>query len=116
LTVVRNSRTQKSSGKTSPQSRFDLSSAHPDEPSPAQRQALVRGHWGGVEIRNHWRRDALWREAKSRTRNPNVPAKLALVRNAPFALRPEHHPDTPLPQMKERLQSRPGACLQLIRS
>jgi len=23
---------------------------------------LIRGHWGGVEIRNHWRRDVLMGE------------------------------------------------------
>ena len=39
--------------------------------------ALVRGHWGGVEIRNHWRRDAVWGEDRSRTRHPGVLASLA---------------------------------------
>ncbi|MCC5023982.1 MAG: hypothetical protein J6386_14875 [Candidatus Synoicihabitans palmerolidicus] len=44
--------------------------------------ALIRGHWGGVEIRNHWRRDACWREDHSRTRNVNAPlANLALLRS-----------------------------------
>lgn len=114
--MVRSSRTQKRSGKTTTESRFYLSSCHPDERTCAQWQALIRGHWAGVENRNHWRRDALWGEDKSRTRNPSVLANLALVRNALFALLPEHYPDTPLPQVNERLHSRPGACLQIIRS
>jgi predicted transposase YbfD/YdcC len=114
--VVRSTRTEKRSGKSSTESRFYLSSCLPQEHSAAQWQALIRGHWGGVEIRNHWRRDALWGEDKSRTRHPAALANLALVRNALFALLPEHYPDTPLPQIKERLHSRPGACLKLIRS
>ena len=114
--MVRSRRTEKRSGKDSTESRFYLSSAHPDEHSPAHWQALIRGHWAGVENRNHWRRDALWGEDKSRTRHPAALANLALVRNALFALLPEHYPDTPLPQIKELLHSRPAACLKLLHS
>lgn len=114
--MVRSSRGEKRSAKSSEETRFYLSSCHPDERTPAQWQALIRGHWGGVENRNHWRRDALCGEDKSRTRNPAALANLALVRNALFALLPSHYPDTPLPQIKERLHSRPAACLQILRS
>ena len=31
----------------------------------------IRGHWGGCEIRNHWIRDALWGEDKTRSKNWN---------------------------------------------
>ncbi|MCC5022910.1 MAG: ISAs1 family transposase [Candidatus Synoicihabitans palmerolidicus] len=53
--------------------RAYASSLAPAERSPAQMLALIRGHWGGVEISNHWRRDACWREDHSRTRNVNAP-------------------------------------------
>jgi hypothetical protein len=64
------------------ETRYYLSSAEPAERTDAQWQDLVRGHWGGVEIRNHWRRDALWGEDRSRTCNANALANLALLRNA----------------------------------
>ncbi|MCC5023452.1 MAG: hypothetical protein J6386_12005 [Candidatus Synoicihabitans palmerolidicus] len=64
--------------------RAYASSLAPAERSPAQMRALIRGHWGGVEIRNHWRRDACWREDHSRTRNVNAP----LGQPRPLAQRP----------------------------
>ncbi len=68
LVVVRSETTEKKPGEVSKDTRYFVSSAEPRERTPAQWQALVRGHWGGVEIRNHWRRDALWGEDDSRTR------------------------------------------------
>jgi len=53
---------------------------------------LIRGHWAGVEIRNHWRRDALWGEDRSRTRQPKALANMALLRSALLVLLPEHYP------------------------
>src|ERR1043166_154540 len=38
---------------------------------------LFRGHWEGVEFRNHWRRDALMGEDRSPYRNANLPANRA---------------------------------------
>lgn len=116
LIVVRSERTVKKTGKTTFETRFYLSSAEPTERSPAQWQGLVRGHWAGVEIRNHWQRDAFWGEDRSRTRNPNALANLALLRNALLSLLPNHFPDQPLPIVKECLYSRPGACLRVISS
>ncbi|MCC5024771.1 MAG: transposase family protein [Candidatus Synoicihabitans palmerolidicus] len=69
--------------------RAYASSLAPAERSPAQMLALIRGHWGGVEIRNHWRRDACWREDHSRTRNINALANLRPLAQSPAArLRP----------------------------
>jgi predicted transposase YbfD/YdcC len=79
-------------------------------------QALVRGHWGGVEIGNHWQRDVFWGEDRSRNQNPNALANLALLRNALLTLLPKHFPDQSLPVVKERLYSCPAACLRIIRS
>ncbi len=113
---MRSERTEKKTAKTTFETRFYLSSAEPDEHTPAQWQTLVRGHWAGVEIRNHWQRDVFWGEDGSRTRNPNALANLALLRSALLTLLPKHFPNEPLPVVKEQLYSRPGACLRVIRS
>jgi predicted transposase YbfD/YdcC len=116
LIVVRSERTVKATGQTSRESRFYLSSAEPGERRPAHWHALIRGHWAGVEIRNHWQRDVFWGEDRSRTRNPNALANLALLRSALLTLLPRHFPSCPLPIVKEQLYSNPAACLRLLRS
>ncbi len=113
---MRSERTVKATGKTSDETRFYLSSAEPDQRTPAQWQQLIRGHWAGVEIRNHWQRDAFWGEDRSRTSHPNALANLALLRNALLVLLPRHFPDVPLPIVKEQLYSCPAACLRILRS
>lgn len=114
MVVVRSERTVKKTGHTTTESRFYLSSAPPDQYPPAQWLSLIRGHWGGVEIRNHWRRDALMGEDDSRSRNPNLLANLALLRSAMLALLADHFPDQSLPAIQEHLHSRPGKCLALL--
>lgn len=52
-----------------------------DTYSPKQWMALIRGHWGGIEIRNHWRKDACLLEDKTRSRNPTIVAVFAMIRN-----------------------------------
>lgn len=42
---------------------------------------LIRGHWGGIESRNHWRKDACLLEDKTRSRNPTIVATLGMLRN-----------------------------------
>ena len=116
LIVVRSQRTIKKTGHSSTESRYYLSSCPPDDYRDEQWLELIRGHWGGVEVRNHWRRDALMGEDRSRSRNPNLLANLALIRNALLALLAEHHPDQPLPQIRELFHSRPGRCLNLLSS
>ena len=116
LIVVRSVRTIKKTGQTSTESRYYLSSAPPKEHRAERWLALIRGHWGGVEVRNHWRRDALMGEDRSRSRNANLLANVALIRSALMALLAQHHPDQPLPQIKEDLHSRPTRCLALLNS
>jgi hypothetical protein len=69
-----------------------------------------------VEIRNHWRRDALQGEDGSRSRQPNLLANLALIRSALLALLADHYPDQSLPQITEHLHSRPSQCLNILQS
>jgi predicted transposase YbfD/YdcC len=114
LVVVRSQRTVKKTGHTTTESRFYLSSAPSSQYTSEQWLSLIRGHWGGVEIRNHWRRDAIQGEDRSRSRNPNLLANLALLRSTLLALLAEHFPDQPLPEIREYLHSRPAKCLALL--
>lgn len=113
---MRSEITVKKTGRTTTETRCYLSSLEPAERTPAQWHQLIRGHWGGVEIRNHWRRDAVWGEDASRTRNASILANLALLRSALFALLPEHLPHRSHPEIHELLHSRPAASLRMIRS
>lgn len=112
--MVRSERTVKKTGLTTTQSRYYLSSAPPDQYRPEQWLRLIRGHWGGVEIRNHWRRDVLLGEDGSRSRHPNLLANLALLRSALLALLADHFGGQSLPQIQEHLHSRPGQCRALL--
>ena len=81
--------THKTTGKQSTLTRWFVSSRRPDQVTPAQWLADIRGHWAGVEIRNHWKKDAILYEDKTRSRNPNIVGALALLRAA--LLRIFHH-------------------------
>lgn len=113
---MRNERTVKKTGLTSTESHYYLSSAYPQEYRPEQWLALIRGHWGGVEIRNHWRRDAVLREDRSRSRQPNLLANVALIRNALLRLLADHYAGKSLPEILEHLHSRPDQCFKILAS
>jgi hypothetical protein len=100
----------------SPQRRYFLSSLEPKEREPAEWVALIRNHWGGVENRNHWRKDACWGEDRTRSRNRNIVGALALLRNALLALVVEHL-DTygSMPAFFDACQHQPSFALRLIR-
>lgn len=52
-------------------------------PGPAEPiSQLIRGHWGGCEIRNHGTRDVQWEEDKTRSGNWALNASLAILRVA----------------------------------
>lgn len=112
--MLRNSRTVKKTDQTTTEAHYYLSSALPNQYRPAQWLGLIRGHWGGVEIRNHWRRDVLMGEDGSRSRNPSLLANLALLRSALLALLAELFPDRPLPQIREQLACRPDQGLKIL--
>ena len=60
-------------------------------PQNAERFArLVRGHWGGCEIRNHWVRDTQFKEDATLSKNLNLNGNLAVLRCAVIALKSRH--------------------------
>lgn len=114
LIVVRSQRTIKKTGASSEESRYYLSSREAGEHPAAQWLGLIRGHWGGVENRNHWRRDALLGEDRSRSRNATLLANVALIRSALLQVMSPHLETQSLPQLRERLHSHPARALALL--
>jgi hypothetical protein len=53
-------------------------------------------------------------EDRSRSRNPNLLANVALIRSAVLALLANHFPEDSLPQVREQLARRPGRCFTLL--
>ncbi|WP_155996394.1 hypothetical protein [Verrucomicrobium sp. 3C] len=74
----------------------------------------IRGHWGGMENRNHWRRDARMGEDGSRSRQPNLLANSVLIRNALLSLLSERLGAQSLLHFRERLLSSPKQCLAIL--
>ncbi len=88
LIVVRSEQTVKKTGRTTTEARYYLSSVPAQDPTPERWLAWIRGHWGGVEIRNHWRRDAVLGEDGSRSRNVTLQSPQF---NAAAVLESPHH-------------------------
>jgi predicted transposase YbfD/YdcC len=114
LIVLRNTRLIKKTNKSTTESHYYLSSALPEQYRPAGWLELIRGHWAGVEVRNHWRRDVLFREDGSRSRNANLLANMALIRNALLAILAEHFPETPGPTVIEQLSRNPNQSFRIL--
>lgn len=114
LIVVRSEQTIKKTGRTTTETRYYLSSVPAQDFMPSRWLALIRGHWGGVEIRNHWRRDALLGEDGSRSRNATLLANLALIRNALLRVLSPELEHQSLPALLERLHSHPARALALL--
>lgn len=84
-------------------------------PGRAERFAeLVRGHWGGCEIRNHWVRDALFAEDRTRSRNLNLNGNLAVLRCALIALKARLAPAVPWPEIFERSSMRTSIPINMV--
>lgn len=111
---MRNTRWIKKTNQSTTESHYYLSSALPEQYGPPQWLALIRGHWAGVEVRNHWRRDVLFGEDGSRSRNGNLLANMALIRNALLAILAEHFPETPGPPILEELSRNTNQALQIL--
>ena len=74
----------------------------------------TREYWA-VENKNHWRRDALWKEDKVRTRDPNTGRVLALLRSVLLALvaRSNHQSQ---PEAMESMARDQSSAIHLIRN
>jgi len=116
LVLIDKTTTRKRDGKQTREHRAYASSLAAGEKSAARLLELIRGHWGGVEIRNHWRRDACWREDHTRTRNVNALANLALLRSALLRLCAQHWPELSLPRVFETCQHSPSKALRALNS
>jgi predicted transposase YbfD/YdcC len=114
LIVLRNTRTLKKTNQSTTEPHYYISSALPEQYQPAQWLALIRGHWAGVEVRNHWRRDVLFGEDGSCSRSANLLANMALIRNALLSLFAEHLPETAGPEIIEQLSRNPSQSLRLL--
>lgn len=75
---------------------------------------LIRGHWGGCEIRNHWVRDALFEEDATRSKNLNLNGNLAVLRCAVIALKARHASHLSWPTIFELSGLRPAIPCNLV--
>lgn len=112
--VVRNTRCLKKSNRCTTETHYYLSSAPPDQYRPHQWLGLIRGHWAGVEIRNHWKRDVVFGEDGSRSRAPNLLANLALIRSALLAALAQHFPETASPAVLQELACKTHLSLRIL--
>jgi predicted transposase YbfD/YdcC len=80
-TVIKMRRKSSASKNNGFETSYYVASISAGTYSPQQWLALIRGHWGGIESRNHWRKDACLLEDKTRSRNPTIVATLAMLRN-----------------------------------
>ena len=112
--MVRSQRTVKKTGASSVESRYYLSSRDAGQHPALGWLELIRGHWAGVENRNHWRRDALLGEDGTRSRHPTLLANLALIRNVLLGVLADSLEEHSLPALLERLHSHPDRCWALL--
>ena len=84
-------------------------------PGPAQAFALlIRGHWGGCEIRNHGTRDVQWKEDKTLSGNWTLNACLAILRVALLSVKFRQGVTLPWPQIFERCNQSSVPAMSLI--
>ena len=100
-------------GKTHSETHFYASSQAPRERSPAQWEALVRGHWKGVEARNHNRRDVGFGEDHFRSSNVNIRTNFALMVNLALDICSSAAPFDAISAVRQHLASKPGKALSL---
>ena len=102
-------------GKPYKNIRYYISSQPPESRSRNRWGELIRGHWGGVENKNHWRKDAIWGEDGTRSRNPNLVGNLALIRNALLKIVADLHDQySSLPALTEALRADESEAYRLI--
>jgi hypothetical protein len=93
---------------------YYLASEPFDRRTPEQWLELVRGHWGGVEIRNHWRKDAILLEDKTRSRNPTLVGALAMLRNVLLFTHKEQEEHITLPGFVEAIAANKNKVFSML--
>ena len=69
-------------GQTTRTRHYYASSHRIENKSNAYFHKLIRGHWKGCETGNHWIKDHLWKEDKTRIRTWSTNANLSLLRSS----------------------------------
>jgi len=82
--------------------------------SPGALARTCRQYWS-VENKNHWKRDAVWGEDRSRVRDPNIAQSLALIRCVLLAPLQRANFQS-LPAALESFARDPGRALAIIRN
>lgn len=100
--------------KTEPEVSYYISSIPPDKLTAKQWMGLIRGHWGGIEIRNHWRKDACLLEDATRSRNPNIVAAMAMLRNCYLHFHEQQDEYDSLPALTEAVAANSNMALRMI--
>ena len=96
---------------------YYVSSKPADSMPPSRWLQTIRDHWGGCEIRNHWRKDACLFEDKTRSRNPHIVAHHMLLRNLALHIFSHHGALCEnLNQFVEEVAACPPQAFCLIRS
>lgn len=75
--------------------------------------AIIQGHWS-IENRNHWLRDALWKEDAPRHRSAPLTRFLAVLRGPLLALSRRHAQSTP--DLFHACSKSPARALKLLSS
>lgn len=84
-------------------------------PGPAEPLAqLIRGHWGGSEIRNHGTRDVQWKEDKTLSGNWALNACLAILRVALLSVKFRQGVTLPWPRIFEHCAHSTVPAMALI--
>lgn len=83
--VAQVTRTVTKKGVTSTEVVYLITDLSPQQASPLELLALVRGHWG-IENRSHYVRDVSFAEDRSRLRSGHAPQILAALRNVAITL------------------------------
>jgi len=116
LVTVQSERLQVNKGISSTETRYYISSLAREEAGEEKLAGLIRGHWGAVENRTHWKRDALMGEDGMRSREPVLLANVALIRNALLTMHAAHYEGRNLVELSEAMHRRPALALHLIRA
>ena len=112
VVVEKTSTTNSTSAGPCETTAFYLSSHHPRRAKYFAE--LIRGHWGGCEIRNHWVRDAIFEEDATRSKNFNLNGNLAILRSCLIALKVALVPESSWPYLREISSSKPSIPYNLV--